>query len=58
MDEASYVQMESSTCSSHDLIAHLLNKATVSSIAHTFRKDCQEIANTVLCARFDDWRAM
>jgi hypothetical protein len=43
MDEASYVRLESTTCSSHDLIAHLLNKAAVSSVLHSRRKKCQEV---------------
>jgi hypothetical protein len=57
MDEASYVHLESATCSSHDLIAHLLNKATVSSVSHHLRKESQQNANDILCARFDEWRA-
>jgi hypothetical protein len=59
IDEVSYVKSENVVGNSHDLIAHLLNKATSlgSSTIHPKRKVVQEEVTALLYKRFDDWKA-
>jgi hypothetical protein len=54
-------QVESVGCNSHDLLAHLLNKATAANSCgielHPKRKVLQVEAHKLLCQRFDEWQA-
>lgn len=60
MDEVSFVHVETVPCNSHDLLAHLLNKAAASSACgqklHPRRRIYQREATTILNMRFDDWK--
>jgi hypothetical protein len=55
-DEASFVGVENVACNTHDLIAHLMNKAAAASnIQHNGRKILQCKASEILYNRFDAW---
>jgi hypothetical protein len=60
MDETSFVHTENVPCNSHDLIAHLLNKAAAAKCCgeklHPRRRVYQQNATKILHSRFDDWK--
>jgi hypothetical protein len=60
MDEVSFVHTESVACNSHDLLAHLLNKAAAAKASgeklHPKRRVYQQKASNALNKRFDDWK--
>jgi hypothetical protein len=60
MDEISFVHTESVACNSHDLLAHLLNKAAAAKAygqkLHPQRRVYQQQASKQLNKRFDDWQ--
>jgi hypothetical protein len=62
MDEVSFVHVENVPCNSHDLLAHLLNKAAAGSMCgktlNPRRAVYQTQATDTLNQRFDDWKLL
>jgi hypothetical protein len=60
LDEVSFVHTDQVPCNSHDLIAHLLNKAAAArncgEIIHSQRRLYQQNTSAILNQRFDDWK--